>query len=175
MHKTTNFIIQGTLLFLLFSILTNVNLIKAQKAKILQPQFDGNWWRIASTPVIEKYNSLKQEPVDFGIWQASDGTWQLWSCIRNVNCGGHERLFYRWEGEKLTDTNWKPIGIAMMSDSKYGESLNGLQAPFVFKEKGIYYMFYGDWDRICLAKSKDGKNFDRVLNKNGQPDLFKGP
>jgi len=36
-------------------------------------------------------------------------------------------------------------------------------------------MFYGDWGRICLAKSSDGKHFERVLNERGQPDLFSGP
>jgi hypothetical protein len=36
-------------------------------------------------------------------------------------------------------------------------------------------MFYGDWIRICLAKSDDGKVFTRLLNENGQPDLFSGP
>jgi hypothetical protein len=50
-----------------------------------------------------------------------------------------------------------------------------LQAPHVIKVDDTYYMFYGDWGRICLAKSSDGKNFTRVLNKKGQPDLFSGP
>jgi hypothetical protein len=36
-------------------------------------------------------------------------------------------------------------------------------------------MVYGDWQRICLARSFDGKVFERVLNANGQPDLFTGP
>ncbi len=34
-------------------------------------------------------------------------------------------------------------------------------------------MFYGDWNRICLAMSKNGKDFDRVLKVgDGDPDLF---
>ncbi len=36
-------------------------------------------------------------------------------------------------------------------------------------------MVYGDWQRICLAVSTDGKTFTRVLNSRGQPDLFSGP
>jgi hypothetical protein len=36
-------------------------------------------------------------------------------------------------------------------------------------------MFYGDWNRICLARSTDGKHFHRVPGPNGQPDLFSGP
>jgi hypothetical protein len=36
-------------------------------------------------------------------------------------------------------------------------------------------MVYGDWQRICLASSADGKTFTRVLNERGPPDLFSGP
>jgi hypothetical protein len=139
------------------------------------PVIDSEWWDIAGIPDLGEYNKSGMEPVDFGIWQAEDGTWQLWSCIRNTACGGHSRLFYRWEGKKLTDSNWAPKGIAMMSNLAFGEPLGGLQAPFVLKEKNVYYMFYGDWNRICLARSKNGKQFERVLNDKGQSGLFEGP
>jgi sucrose-6-phosphate hydrolase SacC (GH32 family) len=36
----------------------------------------------------------------------------------------------------------------------------------------VYYMFYGDWANICLAKSRDGKKFERVLGAEGRPQLF---
>ncbi len=144
-------------------------------AENLRPQIDGDWWSVASNPDLGKYTSDKQEPVDFGIWQAADGTWQIWSCIRNTKCGGHTRLFFRWEGKHLTDTNWSPKGIAMMADPKFGESRGGLQAPFAFKETNRYYMFYGDWDHICLATSEDGKVFARKLNERGRSDIFSGP
>ena len=140
-----------------------------------RPAIDGAWWQVAGDPDLGDYTSEKQQPVDFGIWRAADGTWQIWSCIRHTKCGGHTRLFYRWEGEKLTDTNWTPMGIAMEADPNLGEALGGLQAPHVFKKADNYYMVYGDWNRICLAKSTDGKRFQRVLNERGQPDLFSGP
>jgi hypothetical protein len=53
--------------------------------------------------------------------------------------------------------------------------VGGLQAPHVIEENGKYLMFYGDWGRICLAQSGDGKDFKRVLNAGGEPDLFSGP
>jgi len=141
----------------------------------LVPMVDGDWWQIAGDPDLGAYTSEKQQPVDFGIWQAADGTWQLWSCIRHTLCGGHTRLFYRWEGERLTDPDWKPLGIAMEADPALGESEGGLQAPHVIKVDGVYDMVYGDWTRICLARSVDGKVFERVPNSAGQPNLFTGP
>ncbi len=152
----------------LFSLLVNT----ATAEKTLVPQIDGEWWTIAGNPDLGKFTSPKQQPVDFGIWQAADGTWQLWSCIRHTKCGGNTRLFYGWEGRKLTDKNWKPRGIVMQADPKFGESPGGLQAPHVIKHEGTFYMFYGDWANICLATSKDGKNFTRQVRKNGRTGMF---
>jgi hypothetical protein len=139
------------------------------------PQIDAEWWPVAGNPDLGPITSNRQQPVDFAVWQAADGTWQLWSCIRHTLCGGQTRLFYRWEGKRLTDSDWQPKGIAMQADPAVGETVGGLQAPHVFREGGKYYMVYGDWQRICLATSTDGKTFTRVLNSRGQPDLFSGP
>ena len=145
------------------------------ESPLLRPEIDGQWWQVAGNPDLGRFTGPAQQPVDFALWQAKDGTWQIWSCIRKTRCGGNTRLFYRWQAENLTDKNWTPIGIAMQADVKLGEQKGGLQAPHVIKVGDIYYMFYGDWLRICLAKSDDGKNFTRVLNNNRQPDLFSGP
>ena len=142
---------------------------------VLMPEIDGRWWQVAGDPDLGEFTSEKQQPVDFGLWQAADGTWQLWSCIRHTKCGGNTRLFYRWEGKKLTNADWKPMGIAMQANTTVGEQKGGLQAPHVIKVDDTYYMFYGDWNNICLAKSKDGKTFTRVINEKGTPALFTGP
>lgn len=139
------------------------------------PRISGEWWQVAGNPDLGAYVTDKQQPVDFGIWPATDGTWQLWSCIRNTACGGHSRLFFRWEGRQLTDTNRAPKGVAMMADPALGETRGGLQAPFVFQETNCFYMFYGDWERICLATSDDGKDFTRKPNAHGQLGLFSDP
>jgi len=159
---------------LAIAVLAGCNASKEENT-VYVPQISGAWWQVAGNPNLGECTSEKQQPVDFGIWQAADGTWQLWSCIRHTKCGKHTRLFYRWEGESLTDPNWKPMGIAMQADTTLGEKSGGLQAPHVIKENGTYYMFYGDWQRICLAKSQDGKHFERVINEDGNPALFKGP
>ncbi|MCL4202985.1 MAG: hypothetical protein KJ000_10830 [Pirellulaceae bacterium] len=143
---------------------------------ILVPVIDGPWWQVAGDPDLGPYTREKQQPVDFGVWQAADGTWQLWSCIRGTGCGGNTRLFYRWEGQNLTDEHWKPMGIAMEAQAELGETPGGLQAPHVVRHEGVYHMAYGDWVNICFAISKDGKEFERVIQPDGKTGVFsEGP
>ena len=146
-----------------------------KSSPVLVPQISGQWWQVAGSPMDHKYATEKQQPVDFAIWQAADGTWQLWSCIRHTTAGGkrgNTRFFYRWEGKNLTDTDWKPMGIAMEADPFYGEAPGGLQAPHVVKIGKTYHMFYGDWMNICQATSKDGKKFKRLIRDNGRTGMF---
>jgi hypothetical protein len=147
--------------------------VVAESPAPLVPTIQGEWWTVARSPDLGDLTSPGQEPVDFGMWQAADGTWQLWSCIRKTKEPGNTRLFFRWEGKRLTDPDWKPMGIAMHADPKLGEQPGGLQAPFVFRHKGKYLMFYGDLVNICSAESDDGKKFTRRLNADGVPALFK--
>ena len=133
---------------------------------------EGDWWTIARDPDLGKFTAEKQQPVDFAIWQAADGTWQIWSCIRATKAAGRTRLFYRWQGAKLTDTDWAPMGIAMEADPNFGETPGGLQAPHVIRTGDVWHMFYGDWERICHAMSYDGKTFTRVLQPGGKSGMF---
>lgn len=143
---------------------------------VLVPRIEGEWWQVAGDPDLGKYTTPKQQPVDFAVWQAADGTWQLWSCVRGTNCGGRTRLFYRWQGASLADRDWQPMGIAMEADSAFGETPGGLQAPHVIKVGREYIMFYGDWEHICMAKGVDGKTFARQLLPNGKSGMFsEGP
>lgn len=141
------------------------------------PRIDeSGWWPIATNPDLGPLTSDKQEPVDFAIWQAADGTWQLWSCIRNTKEAGVTRLFHRWEGKSLTDRYWEPKGIVMRGDPEFGERRGGLQAPYVIRHDNRYLMFYGDWESICLAESDDGKTFRRASIRGAGPQLFtEGP
>jgi hypothetical protein len=140
--------------------------------EVKQPVIDGPWWTVAGDPDLGEFTSPKQQPVDFAVWQAADGTWQLWSCIRHTKCGGMTRLFHRWECKQLTDADWQPMGIAMQADPTHGETPGGLQAPHVVKEGDKYLMFYGDWEHICLAESRDGKKFERVVQPSGHTGMF---
>src|SRR5689334_14882386 len=139
---------------------------------IMMPTIQGEWWQVAGDPDLGNYSDHKQQPVDFAVWQAGDGTWQLWSCIRGTRCGGKTRLFHRWEGGALTNANWQPKGIALEASTRHGETPRGLQAPHVVKLNGVFHMFYGDWENICVASSVDGKYFARRENGTGRSGLF---
>jgi hypothetical protein len=136
------------------------------------PEIDGEFWPVAGNPDLGPLTSTGQQPVDFGVWQAADGTWQLWSCIRRTKAKGRTRLLYRWQGRRLTDADWQPMGIALEADPGFGETEGGLQAPFVLKVGSTYNMFYGDWENICLATGTDGKTFARQLAKGGKAGLY---
>ena len=139
---------------------------------IMLPSISGDWIDIADDPDLGGLTNPKQQPVDFAIWQAADGTWQLWSCIRNTRTPGKTRLFHAWESPNLTQPNWKPKGIALEANDKHGETPGGLQAPHVVNISNVFHMFYGDWENICAATSADGKDFARRLNLKGQTGMF---
>ncbi len=160
---------------MLLSILAVTSGVSAVPQGVTMPTIEGPWWQVAGNPTDHKYATEKQEPVDFAVWQAADGTWQLWSCLRNTTAGGQgglTRFFYRWEGEHLTDTDWKPMGLAMDADPALGETPGGLQAPHVVRIGQTYHMLYGDWVHICHATSADGKTFTRVVGPDGRTGLF---
>lgn len=151
----------------------------AFQAPIDVPEVDGAWWQITRNPDLgaltgiltkedaEEQGGRRQEPVDFAIWQAADGTWQLVSCIRNTKEVGYTRLFFRWEGQGLTDTEWEAKGVFHRADPRFGESPGYLQAPHTIVINGVYHMFYNSGSKIFCMTSDDGKRFVRRRNENG--------
>lgn len=155
-------------------MLLAVSAAKISAAEPKVPVIHEPWIQIAGDPDLgELTRRDRQQPVDFGIWQANDGTWQLWSCIRKTKEQGKTRLFYRWESASLTDANWTPMGIAMRADPTVGEMVGGLPAPYVFRHDNQFVMFYGCWTDICFAISVDGKSFQRRIQENGTSTLFR--
>lgn len=135
------------------------------------PTIAGDWWTIAGVPDLGRFNSETIEPMDFSIWRAADGNWQLGACVRGTACGGRGRLLFRWESPSLEAANWSECGVLMLAEPAFGEKAGGLQAPYVIGHDGRYYMLYGDWTNICLAISEDGKTFARHLS-DGRSALF---
>src|SRR5213595_2728008 len=132
----------------------------------LTPQLAGNWWTVATDPDLGPLTTPNQQPVDFAIWQAADGTWQLCSCIRGTKEPGKTRLFHRWEGAKLTDRNWAPRGIALHADPALGETQGGLQAPYVLRHDGKFcvevHRHEGQWYMAALLPSLKGIQISRM-------------
>jgi hypothetical protein len=157
-----------------FCLITGLALAQHARAAdtVLVPKIEGAWWQVAGSPDLGQYTTDKQQPVDFAIWQAADGSWQIWSCIRATSYPGWTRLLYRWESKSLTAPDWKPMGIVMTSDTGLGEVEGMLQAPYVMRAQGQYVMFYGTGDQIALATSKDGKTFVRRVPSNGNVGMF---
>jgi hypothetical protein len=159
------------------------------------PVLDGDWWKIAERePDVGEYNNPgKHNACDFTIWQAADSTWQMVACIREVNWPGvGARVFHRWEAEKLTDANWKPMGVFLTPREELHQYAS-IQAPHCFKYEGKYYFFYNggtapgphipldpanptkgrsrgnsSW---CMV-SEDGKNFTDIKNTEGSHAFF---
>ena len=169
MHKTkSRLLISLTLLC--------IQILCAESVENFRPDISGDWWRVASNPDLGEWTSDIQEPVDFGIWQAADGTWQLWSCIRKTKFPGRTRIFYRWEGSRIQDSDWMPKGVTFTGDGAIGETIGGMQAPYVIKVDGQYRMYYGDLRHICLALSENGKEFEKQLLAHQLSGLFgEGP
>src|SRR5687768_16124405 len=92
---------------------------RAAQASAPVPEIDGDWWQVAGNPDMGAISAPRQQPVDFGIWQAADGSWQIWSCVRNTKAGGKTRIFHRWEGKRLTDTNWTPMGVPFHAEPAF--------------------------------------------------------
>jgi hypothetical protein len=138
----------------------------------LVPRIAEPWTQIAAEPDLGKLGTPKQEVVDFAIWQALDGSWQAWSCIRNTAEPGATRLFYRWQGKQLAGGLWEPMGIAMHAEPAFSERQGSLQAPFVIKVNDKYHLYYTSGGRAFVMKSDDGKTFARAMTAPGRFGVF---
>jgi hypothetical protein len=125
------------------------------------PWIAGDWVQIAGEPELGRFATPKQEVVDFAVWEALDGSWQAWSCIRHTAEAGATRLFHRWQGRSPVEPGWEPMGVAMRADPAFGERLGSMQAPFVLRIDGRFWLFYTSGGRAFAALSEDGKTFAR--------------
>lgn len=118
----------------------------------------GDWIRLCGRPQLEKWHSDRVEPVDFTVFQADDGTWQLIACVRNTTQPGSGRLLYRWSSSELLTENWKPEGIFLSSKAEWDHAEGRLQAPFHLKDKSTHYLFYNS-NGGHLMTSNNGIDF----------------
>lgn len=135
-----------------------------------KPVLDGDWWQICKMPDLGELNdpvSRKMNVVDHGFVQAANGKWQLWACLRGTAIS---RLIYGWEGDSLEEGPWKPQGVKVRADTKFGESIRGEKetagAPF-FLKRGDKYLCLFHSGGFRLMESEDGLNFTRVQQQHG--------
>lgn len=138
------------------------------------PSRAGDWRRLAAPPTLEKFATGKEQTVDFTIFRAKDGTWQLVSCIRNTAHPGAGRLLYRWEAENLTDTDWTPKGIFLTADPAMGHGEGKAQAPHCVVENGTWWFFFSSGGAYALT-STDGKAFTPARTRDGKWKFFDMP
>ena len=131
--------------------------------------------------------------VDHHIYRTDDGVWHMWACVRATSVG---RILYHWTAGSLQDSPWVPTGECIRCDHRAGESIKGrqedasefIQSPFVVRDDGRYYMFYGghttglgtprDWRdgcQMCLMTSRDGYRWTRHRDDRGYSRVFVGP
>ncbi len=133
----------------------------AGKTAALTPRLQGPWIKLVGRPQLEKWGTDRVEPVDFTVFQADNGRWQLISCIRNTSHPGGGRLLYRWSSDKLTAPGWKPEGIFLSSSKKLNHNEGTVQAPFYVKDNGVHHLFYNSRG-AHLMRSTDGIVFKPV-------------
>ncbi|MFO7826576.1 MAG: hypothetical protein R6V72_21760 [Cyclobacterium sp.] len=194
----------------LLRLATETNGTTLNKTK-LRPVLDEDWWLIGPPPAQGSHtipvkmgdngDLLNYESVDHHLFQAKDGHWHLWGCVRHTGWG---RILYHWKAKNLTDSPWKDTGEFIRANEAFGESINGwgneewIQSPFFVKENGLYYMFYGGHStgrnregvpvqgktrsesfdtecQICIMTSPDGLNWSRHAFDDGLSRAFTGP
>ena len=171
--------------------------------KQLCPVLDGDFCTICPRPELAGLlpgagDALPaHECVDHHLYQGLDGTWHLWGCIRGTPVG---RILYHWQGDALEGADWRQTGEIMRVDHEAGESLEDwrgqewIQSPYVVREAGRFYMFFGGHGtgvdaqgnpvpyedprmdgQICLMTSPDGMAWTRRRDEDGHSRLFLGP
>ena len=146
--------------------------VTAPRPEPAVPVLTADAWRIASNADMGPWSDPQAQPVDFSIWQAADGTWQLVACVRGTRYPGRGRLLFRWQADRLTHQDWTPMGIFMTSDADEAHREGQLQAPHVVRDEGRYFMIYSSNGAAFLLSSLDGKSFRRETAHDGDTRLF---
>lgn len=134
---------------------------RAAASDPLTPRLGGPWIQLVGRPELEKWASPEAEPVDFTLFQADDGNWQLIACVRKTTHPGSGRLLYRWSSPELQREGWKGEGIFLSSRPDWDHREGVVQAPFHVKDGAKHYLFYNS-NGGHLMTSTDGVAFGSV-------------
>lgn len=106
------------------------------------PELAGPWIQLCGRPALERWHAPNVEPVDFTVFRADDGVWQLIACVRNTTHPGAGRLLYRWTSPRLDAPDWEGAGIFLESREDWGHARGRLQAPFHVHDGERHHLFY---------------------------------
>lgn len=137
------------------------------------PQVEGEWWQIVpNAPDVGQWSTGQENACDFAIVRSADAKWHCIACIRGTS-HYEQRLFFRWEADDLTDTDWKPCGILDVPRGKRGKPMEftSVQAPHPFVHDGKYYLLYNSAKARCII-SDDGRQWRPHVNTDGSQELF---
>jgi hypothetical protein len=158
----------------LFLLLIVVASLGCSRQKVEVPVLKGESWRICSLPDLDSLNGpdpSRQHVVDHGFIMDSEGTWQLWACIRGTGVG---RILYGWSGESLTGPPFTETGIVARADNTWGEQVvpeEKIQAPFFMRTDTGYFCFYNS-NGLRLMCSGNGRDYRRILFRDGSNQLL---
>ena len=128
----------------------------------------GKFWDIARNPNLGAYdNGMLQQPIAFGIWQAGDGTWQLWASIRNTNVGGNTRLFARWEAPRIASANWMEGGVAMLAEARSENWPEAFRRPTSRASATIGTCCTPIWRRSAMRSRRTERPSSGWLSRDG--------
>ena len=207
--QKNNLCLRHRILTLILILLIPVSCCRENRDKkvLLVPAIASPWWDIGPEPDLSSLglqpDSLPgiqpNQPNDHCLFQSADGKWQLWACVRRTAVG---RVLAHWEADSLKQSPWRFTGEIIRADKQAGESLvewhgeEFLQSPFVVKNGGQWYMFYGGYDtgldpagkpvdpatdydaaekQICLMTSPDGRHWQRHRDEKDYSRVFTGP
>ena len=159
------------LIIFLLSMTSSLCQSPASDAPHILPSLAGPWIRLTDRPPLERWSTPEAEPVDFTIFQAADGNWQLIACIRKTSHPGKGRLLYRWSSPRLDVPNWQPVGIFLESSESLGHREGHLQAPFCVVDDGQYYLFYNSRG-AHLMTGRNGLQFEPWVGPDGSTSVF---
>lgn len=157
----------------IFCVIVQITCIaSAQKRNYEIPEISGPFIHIFNPNDTRAKEDTTWYTNDHCFIKGEDGTWHAYGIIGHhpVRPWGGETKFFHITAASLTQKKWEDHGYALTA--KEGAE-RVLWAPYIYKDKGIYYMFYNignmqkdapnyaSWGQLCMATSKDLKEWTR--------------
>jgi hypothetical protein len=168
-------------IFFVVCLLCVGTMLAAQKGSLEMPIIVGDFVHIFNPNDSQARGDSSWYTNDHTIIKGSDGLWHAYGIIHHLPVHPwDEHRFFHITAKSITQTKWEDHGYAM-------SALTGkervLWAPYVFKDKRTWYMFYNignmqpsapdyaSWGQLCMASSTDLYIWKRYENN----PLFSDP